>query len=559
MLTNDWRLGAHLPNSISVTLTARSSFVVCLRFTLRIVCFLRTMSQNPIWDFFVKGQQDASKAKCVTCGKDYSLGSDKPKLQTVTGLKSHLAKHHKEINAEYQKRAGERIKENATKKLKLDESVAVSEPNLAQLSIPQFKERKAAYPDDVVQRIDKVIMDMIIVDMLPYSAVEGEAFKRLNFADPNGPRRFEAKSEKYYRTTLMPATYDKVANQVKKLLTEAQWISFTTDAWSNATKSCSLLSFTGHFVHESVRRKVVLGAMVLEDDHTGAYLASKLKEAITRWGIESKIHVGVRDNAANMVAALRIAAVVDIGCVAHTLQLVLHDALFMQSSVESVVKKARKIVSHFKHSEQACRHLAECQKSCDIPEHKLIQDVETRWNSTYLMLQRVAEQRKALNLYSVERGSITTLTNPEWELAERVVLLLKPFYEATLEICSDDACISIVIPLIAMLTGKLQSTTEDHGLLQMKAALRDALGRRFAYVKESSPMTAATMLDPRFKDVYFNVQEKEAAKEEILNFLRSTVDDSDTPTETGVRADDRATSSSSSDNVATSSTAGQSY
>ena len=91
------------------------------------------MSQNPIWDFFVKGQQDASKAKCTTCGKDYSLGSDKPKLQTVTGLKSHLAKHHKDINAEYQKRAGERIKENATKKLNLDESVAVSEPKLVQV------------------------------------------------------------------------------------------------------------------------------------------------------------------------------------------------------------------------------------------------------------------------------------------------------------------------------------------------------------------------------------------------------------------------------------------
>lgn len=517
------------------------------------------MSQNPIWDFFVKGQQDASKATCTTCGKDYSLGSDKPKLQTVTGLKSHLAKHHKDINAAYQKRVGERIKENAAKKLKLDESVAVSEPKMVQPSIPQFKERKAVYPDDVVQRIDKVIMDMIIVDMLPYSVVEGEAFKRLNFADPNGPRRFEAKSEKYYRTKLMPATYDKVAKQVNELLRDAQWISFTTDAWSNATKSCSLLSFTAHFVHGSVRRKVILGAMVLEEDHTGAYLASKLKEAITRWGIESKIHVGLRDNAANMVAAMRIAAVVDVGCVAHTLQLVLHDALFMQSSVESVVKKTRKIVSHFKHSEQACRHLAECQKSCDIPEHKLIQDVETRWNSTYLMLQRVCEQRKALNLYSVERGSITTLTNPEWELAERVVLLLKPFYEATLEICSDDACISIVIPLIAMLTGKLQSTTEDHGLLQMKAALRDALGRRFAYIRESPPMIAATMLDPRFKDVYFNGQEKEAAKEEILNFLRSTVtvDDSDTPTETGVRAADRATSSSSSDNAVTSSTAGQ--
>ena len=53
--------------------------------------------------FFVKVDQDASKAECTACGKNYSLGSDKPKLQSVAGFKSHLAKHHKDINAEYQK------------------------------------------------------------------------------------------------------------------------------------------------------------------------------------------------------------------------------------------------------------------------------------------------------------------------------------------------------------------------------------------------------------------------------------------------------------------------
>ena len=104
------------------------------------------MSRNPIWDFFVKVEGDAIKAECKTCGRNYSLGSDRPKLQTVTGLKSHLAKQHKNINAEYQRRAAERIRENARKMLKLDESAAVSEPKLVQSSLLQFKERKVAFP-----------------------------------------------------------------------------------------------------------------------------------------------------------------------------------------------------------------------------------------------------------------------------------------------------------------------------------------------------------------------------------------------------------------------------
>jgi hypothetical protein len=120
--------------------------------------------------------------------------------------------------------------------------------------------------------------------------------------------------------------------------------------------------------------------------------AEKLQEAITKWGIRDKLHVGVRDNGANMISAMRIAGIRDIGCVAHTLQLVIHDGIFTQVSVEKLVKQSRKIVTHFKHSEQACKKLIDCQKSCEVVEHKLLQDVEIRWNSTYIMLERLVEQ-----------------------------------------------------------------------------------------------------------------------------------------------------------------------
>jgi len=187
----------------------------------------------------------------------------------------------------------------------------------------------------------------------------------------------------------MPATYDKIASKVRQLMADVEWISFATDGWTNPIKSCSLLSFTAHFLQQSTRRKVVLAAMVLEEDH--AYLASKLTDAARTWSIETKVHMGIRDNAANMVSAFRIAQIDDFGCTPHTLQLMLNDAVFCQTSVEKVVKKSRKIVTHFKHSEQAYRHLSACQQSCAVADHRLIQDFEARWNSACLMLQRTAE------------------------------------------------------------------------------------------------------------------------------------------------------------------------
>jgi len=38
---------------------------------------------------------------------------------------------------------------------------------------------------------------------------------------------------------------------VTAVLTEVDWVSFTTDSWSNVSKTCSLSSFTGHFLHQS--------------------------------------------------------------------------------------------------------------------------------------------------------------------------------------------------------------------------------------------------------------------------------------------------------------------
>ncbi|XP_026825051.1 zinc finger BED domain-containing protein 4-like [Ooceraea biroi] len=150
-----------------------------------------------------------------------------------------------------------------------------------------------------------------------------------------------------------------------------------------------------------------------------------------------------------------------LGCVAHTLQLVINDALFTEQRIEEVIKNCRKIVGHFRHSEQVSRKLKNCQKQCGLPTHSLLQDIEVRWNSTYLMLQRLSEQKRAVNLYSVEQGGINTLSSSDWNLINDITNVLKFFYEATLDMSSDNACISIIIPLISLLNRKLQNRYDN--------------------------------------------------------------------------------------------------
>ena len=103
----------------------------------------------------------------------------------------------------------------------------------------------------------------------------------------------------------------------------------------------------------------------------------------------------VRDNARNMDVAVQNLGWEDVPCFAHTLQLAINNGLNL-SQVSRVTALARKVVGHFKHSVVATIALKEKQQQMNVPQHHLIQDVTTRWNSAYFMMERLLGQRWAI-------------------------------------------------------------------------------------------------------------------------------------------------------------------
>ncbi len=68
-------------------------------------------------------------------------------------------------------------------------------------------------------------------------------------------------------------------------------------------------------------------------------------------------------------------------CVAHTLELVMHEGLLSQCSVTDTRANPMKIIGHFKHSPLACSHLEDIQIDLKMEVKRLQQDVQVRWNS----------------------------------------------------------------------------------------------------------------------------------------------------------------------------------
>lgn len=61
----------------------------------------------------------------------------------------------------------------------------------------------------------------------------------------------------------------------------------------------------------------------------------------------------------------------------------------------------------------------------------LIQDRSIRWNSSYYMLQRPVEQKKAITAPNTKSHPCVELQSQQWTLAEKVIKLLKVFEDAT--------------------------------------------------------------------------------------------------------------------------------
>ena len=284
----------------------------------------------------------------------------------------------------------------------------------------------------------------------------------------------------------------------------------------------SLLSLTAHFLTPTLERKqVILQAVKFNESHTGANIASLINSCIQYWKIAEKLTYLVRDNAANYIAGLRDAGIPNFGCLAHTLQLVIHDGVLVQRCVQDLLAASRKLVGHYKHSNIALQTLRRIQNQLNIPQHSLIHDQATRWNSSYYMLLRLIEQKTALLAAGAESACSHELRVEQWNLADKLVHLLQPFEEATREASGDYSSASVTIPIVNSLKRSLIVSTDstglgDHGIKGMKRAMLQSLNLCYSDIENVKVFALSTALDPRFKLSVFTLASSSASVRQML-------------------------------------------
>ena len=115
--------------------------------------------------------------------------------------------------------------------------------------------------------------------------------------------------------------------------------------------------------------------------------------------------------------------------------------------ITKVLARCRRLVSHFNHSSKSSYLLKEKQRDLHHKQHNLVQDVATRWNSAYYMVQRVLEQQQPLcaTLLELKKGDLMP-SDSEFDTMEKYVIVMKPLVEIT-EAIGAEQWVTISIPL----------------------------------------------------------------------------------------------------------------
>lgn len=231
------------------------------------------------------------------------------------------------------------------------------------------------------------------------------------------------------------------------------------------------MAITGYFVDiDWVYREVLLGFKPLRGAHTGANLSNVLLETLTDHDLEARLFGLTTDNASNnktLFDSLQQGLsdgviIVRIPCLAHVIQLSLNQlldrikAVPLNDSAETKWTEKQSRLAHLNAQHRnreisftlnKVRYLAiyvnaspqrrDTFYNLQTTAVKLvpIQDVRTRWNSTFLMLRRAKRLRPIFAPFCAEYDCEEMLLyEEEWRQVDYLLCITEPFFDYTTQL-----------------------------------------------------------------------------------------------------------------------------
>lgn len=499
------------------------------------------VNSSVLWDIFKKSETE-KKAKCTLCGSWYNFKASTGNLKSH--LKSKQRQHTVEPNVDTEVATCSRSAAAATSLIvpstSSEAQVAQGETvttgqgslSLATSSFGRFQQTIDRYSTtkkiskEQKQKIDNDLLGLFYHGYQPFSLVEEKAFRKFVSWIPG----YTLPTRKTISNVLIPALYDKTKESVKEELSVSgvEHVCLTGDLWTSKANE-SYLAVRAHYVFDDFTIKsILIECKGFPVNHTSENIRIALVNMEAEWGLRNKINFVVTDNAPNVTKAIRDIGWKHYGCYAHTLNLIVQDVLKkLEPPNNPVLDKIKKIVRHFKSSSTAQQKLLKSQTSEEpscIPK-RLKQEVPTRWNSTYYMLQRFVDLESHIRAtVATLRQDLPLISNEEWTFAAELSKILKPFDDATTSLSGQNymTASSVIMMTRCLISGYdilLQENFSDCAM-DVILQLRSGLINKFSNVERSGTFSVCTFLDPRYKiAVFSDANEARNSRKRIQDML----------------------------------------
>ncbi|GJX37006.1 zinc finger BED domain-containing protein RICESLEEPER 2-like protein [Tanacetum coccineum] len=262
------------------------------------------------------------------------------------------------------------------------------------------------------ERCRKAVARMCIKDNQPFSIVEDEGFSELVW-ELNS--EFELPSRWTVARDAL-SIYQEEAKKLKNLL-KNQTVCLTTDTWTSV-QNYNYMCLTAHWVDDSwkLRKKILIFCRI--SNHKGVTIGNLVYRCLQEWGITRVFTVTV-DNASSNDGAIKKLrtflkgpnAILDckythLRCCAHIINLVVRDGLEEQHSSICKIRRAVKYLRSSSGRQESFENGVEFEKvDC---KRKPCLDVDTRWNSTFLMLETAVKFEKVFDRLELTEHDYTS-------------------------------------------------------------------------------------------------------------------------------------------------------
>ncbi|CAJ0651791.1 5891_t:CDS:2 [Entrophospora sp. SA101] len=315
----------------------------------------------------------------------------------------------------------------------INEVEIVGERKKSQRKITDYSQVTHNHPPYIQKKKEEALLKWILKTNQPLSIVTNEAYiEKMKVFDP----AFSVPGAKKLRT-MIGNSYSFNKEALREIFQQRiDYISLTTDFWTSRAKH-GYLSITASFIATAFSVvDIMLDIKYVPAPHTAVVIADSLYESILDWNLLGRIVSIVTDSGANMIASIQLLnqkpgcyAIKRLPCVSHTLQLAIGKGLMIAEVL--VAHRLKNVQKHLGYTEAL----------------QLVQDVSTRWNSSYYAFDGFFFLKDAIIQLQTDLCTSTNreekkdgnklrkimLSDEEWDLVDELITLLMPFEQATCE------------------------------------------------------------------------------------------------------------------------------